>query len=39
MHYIITNTKQINAYPIDFVDFDILMKIGQIVTKMDFLYV
>ena len=36
MHFIITNTKQTNVYPIDFVSFKFLMKISQIVTNMDF---
>ena len=39
MHFIIINTKIINVYMVDFIYFKFLMKISQIVTKMDFLYV
>ena len=38
MHFIISNTKFTHVYLIGYKDFNILMKISQIVTKMDFSY-
>ena len=39
MHFIFTNTKQKYSYLIGYLCFKFLMKISQIVTKMDFSYV
>ena len=39
MHFVISNNNNKNVQYIDYVLFKFLMKISQIVTKMNFLYV